>query len=197
MLIFNFGHYEFWEAYDPNNDFFGTQLVSFDGIERIIYVNEGVTSLDVKDDIYSAWKEWVKYQDNAKYAQAFTAIGGQPITNILFVGTTYFLENGWRIQPWPGEYVLTIDGNIFTREPGENPMVPVSGVSVSLSRSNLVDLIVAEPVLSGNLAITISNTSIQDIANNVWEEVINDKGTTARDQLGRKIATKTQDIALS
>jgi hypothetical protein len=204
MLLFNYGYYEFWEAYVPADDTYGGQKVTFDGTYRIIYVNEGETELDVQIDLYSNWKEWVQVRDHAKYAQAFTAIGGQPISDIQSVGITYFLENGWRIQPWPGDYILTIDGNLYTREAGENPIIPVSGVSTALTRSNLVDLIIAEPVLSGNVVITIpANTevtvtanSVIDIVDNVWDEVIDvPKSQTAREKL-RKVATKTQDLAL-
>jgi hypothetical protein len=202
MLLFNYGHYEFWEAYNPSNDTWGTQKVVFDGIYKIIYVSEGILTIDVQDDIYSAWKEWVQVSDNAKYIQALSAVGGDPITDTQFLGTTYFLENGWRLKPWDSDvpYILSIDGNIFTREPGQSPVLPAINASTSFNRSNLVDLLVAEPIISGNLEIgevTVNANSVADIANNVWEEVVNSKGTKAREQLGEKIATKTQDIALS
>jgi hypothetical protein len=192
MLLFNYGYYEFWELYDPANDFYGNQKVTFDGIYKIIYVNEGETDLNVQSDLYSNWKEWVQVRDNAKYEQAFTAIGGQPISDVQSVGITYFLENGWRIQPWPGNYVLTIDGNLYTREAGQNPIISVSGVSTSLTRSNLVDIIYA----ANTASVTLSNTEYSVIADNVWDEVIDvPKSQTAREKV-RKIATKSQDIAL-
>lgn len=197
MLLFNYGHYEFWEAYNPSNDTFGTQKVTFDGIHKIIYIAEGESTIDVQDDIYSAWKEWVQVADNAKYIQALSAVGGDPITDTQFLGTTYFLENGWRIRPYDADdpYLLAIDGNIFTREPGQSPVLPAMNSSVTFNRSNLVDLLV--PDTGSNTTVDVSANSVADIANNVWEEVVNAKGTKAREQLGEKIATKTQDIALS
>ena len=194
MLLFNFSYYEFWEAYDPVNDTYGSQKVVFDGANRIIKVNVGVTELDAQIDLYSNWKEWVKVRDHAKFSPAFTAVGGDPITATLALGTTYFLENGWRLKPWEGNYVLTVDGNLFTREEGANPVIPTTGVSVNFFRSNLVDLI--QPTLEGT-QVDVSNTAITNIADGVWDEVINTKGTTARDQLGTKIATKSQDLALA
>lgn len=194
MLLWNFGYYEFWQAYDPANDYYGPQKVTYDGATRTVYVNPPETELNVKIDLYSNWKEWVQVRDNAKYPPAFTAIGGDPITATLALGTTYFLENGWRLKPWEGNYVLTVDGNLFTREEGANPVIPTTGVSVNFFRSNLVDLI--EPTLEGS-QVDLSNTALTDLADAVWDEVINTKGTIARDQLGNKIATKTQDIALS
>ena len=198
MLLFNYGHYEFWEAYNPGNDTFGSQKVVFDGVYKIIYVSEGITSINVQEDIYSDWKEWVQVNDNAKYIQALSAVGGDPITDTQFLGTTYFLENGWRLKPWDSDvpYILSIDGNLFTREPGQNPSLPAINASVSFNRSNLVDLLVVDAG-SSNTTVNVSANSVADIANNVWEEVVNSKGTKAREQLGEKIATKTQDIALS
>ena len=200
MLLFNFNHWEFWEAYDPSSGYYGAQKVTFDGPNKLVRINEGVTSINVKEDIYSGWKEWkmVDHQSNAGYLQALTAIGGDPITDTAFVGTTYFLENGWRIQPWedPVGYVLTIDGNIYTREPGQAPANPVSGVSVNFVRSNLVDAIVGEAEFSGDSEVSITANSVADIANNVWEEIIDvPKSQKARDKM-RKMATKAQDIAL-
>lgn len=198
MLLFNFGYYEFWELYDPINEFFGNQKVVFDGVNKLILIAEGETNINVKVDIYSNWKEWVEVRNNAKYEQALTALGGDPITATAFVGTTYFLENGWRIQPYSTTtgYVLTVAGNLFTREEGGAPANPVSGVSVNLVRSNLVDAIVGEAEFSGNTTVSISSNSVSDIANNVWEEIVDtNKGQNARDKM-RKMSTKSQDIAL-
>ena len=198
MLVFNYGSYEFWELYDPNNGYFGNQKCVFDGPNKLIRIAEGETTINVKVDIYSNWKEWTEVRDNAKYLQALIALGGDPITDTEFVGSTYFLENGWRIQPYPSDagYVLTIAGNLYTREAGGAPANPVSGVSVNLVRSNLVDTVVGEAEFTGDSEVSVSANSVADIANNVWEEIIDtNKGQIARDKL-RKIATKTQDIAL-
>ena len=138
---------------------FGTQKVSWDGRNRIIYVNEGVTELDVKIDIYSAWKEWVlaspEYPTASTWKEAISAIGGEPLNDTLNVGSTFFLENGWRIQPFASKnpYILTVNGNIYTREAGGNPFLFAEGVSVNLTRSNIVDQVVATSSLSsGDLA---------------------------------------------
>tara|TARA_R110000772_G_scaffold107704_1_gene210295 strand:- start:14407 stop:15027 length:621 start_codon:yes stop_codon:yes gene_type:complete len=164
LLVFNYGEWSFWDAYDPANGIVGGQKVTFDGPNKLILVNYGETVIDVRTDIYSNWKEWSQLYDNSKYLEAITALGGDPITNIQFTGITYFLQNGWRIQPWIGEYVLTVDGNMYTVEIGGAPVNPTDGVSVSLVRSNLVDLYVPET------NATISNTDIASIAANVWSQ---------------------------
>lgn len=142
--------------------------VTFDGVNKIINVVNSETDLDVKEDIYSEWKIWVTTSDNAKFEQAMSAIGGDPITGTTALGTTYFLENGWRIQPWTGNYVLTISGNIFTREEGQNPALPASGVTVSLTRSNLVDQV----TVSGSTGPTAA-----EIADAVWDETLAEHNT--------------------
>lgn len=186
-----------WAAFGANWNLY--QKVAFDGANRIIYVNEGVTEIDVQEDIYSAWKDWlVSDSDNTRFLQALTALGGDPITDTSSVGITYFLENGWRIQPRPSTdpYVLTVNGNIFTREPNQNPFLFAEGVSVSLTRSNLVDLIRVEA-----LGVNITEQDIAAIAatsaNSVWNALLADyvSGGTTGQKLG-KIATKVQDIAL-
>jgi hypothetical protein len=193
-IIFNYGNWWNWEDY-PN------QKAVFDGPNKIIYISEGVTELDVQEDLYSAWKEWKINSQEAPgsrgataYLRAFTAIGGDPISGDQNVGITYFLENGWRIQPFASKnpYVLTVNGNLYTRETGENPFKFAEGVSVSLTRSNIVDIIRVEA-----LGVNITEQDIAAIADQVWDEALTDHtsdGTTGK-KLG-KIATKVQDIAL-
>lgn len=154
ILIFNYGYHEFWEPYDPTYETgpgapaFGPQKVTFDGANRLIIVNTNEIDISVGEDIYSNWKEWVEVRDNSKFLFAITAIGGDPITDVANVGITYFLENGWRVQPLAGDYILTIDGNIYTREPGDDPVNAAvvgineeSNITVNLTRSNLVDIV--------------------------------------------------------
>ena len=167
FIHFHYGSWWNWEDH-PN------QKVSFDGESRIIYVNEGVETLDVKIDLYSGWKEWVRKSQQgpraSAYYQAFSVVGGEDITNELSVGATFFLENGWRIQPFARSglaYTLNINGNLFTREVGENPFLIAQGVSVSLVRSNIVDLIRVE-----SLSANITDADREAIAAEVWDTII-------------------------
>jgi hypothetical protein len=153
-----YGNWQFWQDYPD-------QKVVFDGPNKTIYVAAEVTELDVKVDLYSAWKEWIvssqEYPHPLAYLPAFTAVGGDPITNTTNLGVTYFLENGWRIQPAPSDtnYVLTVTGNIYTREAGGNPFLFAAGVSVSLVRSNIVEQV----NVGGG-----SGASAAEIASAVW-----------------------------
>jgi hypothetical protein len=87
--VFNYGHWDLWQLY---------QKVTFDGANRIIRVNPGVTELDIKSDIYSDWKEWVRASsDNAVWLPAIRTIGGDPTVEGQFAGDIYFLINGWKL----------------------------------------------------------------------------------------------------
>jgi len=158
---FNYGT---WWQWDPNQ--FPNQKVTFSAFEKIIYVNEGVTELDVKIDIYSAWKEWYLTSPEYPYASAsetaISAIGGEPLNDTLNVGSTFFLENGWRIQPFPQPeaYLLTVNGNLYTREAGGNPFLFASGANIIITRSNLVDQLVA--------STSITESDYAAIAERVW-----------------------------
>jgi len=135
MLAFNYGFWEFWQNYP--------QKVTFDGANKRILINYGVTSIDVQIDLYSNWKEWVQYRDNSQYPQAFSKTGGTT-TPIGSIGGTYFLLNGWKIKPWQGNYTLDIDGNMFSID-GSDPFVDAEGttfkVTIRQRVSNIVDVV--------------------------------------------------------
>ena len=138
-----------------NNEFTYWQLfhkVTFDGPNKLIIINEGVTEIDAKTDIYSAWKEWilqlglVEHQDNPAYLEAISAIGGEP-TPTGEIGTTLFLENDWKIKPSPGSYRLIISGNLFASD-GSDPYVDAdvipgepNNIRIQSNTSNIIDLV--------------------------------------------------------
>ena len=87
--IFNYNNWKLWTLYHK---------VTFDGANRIIYVNPDVTELDIKIDIYSDWKEWVSASsDNAVWAPAIRTIGGDPTVAGQYAGDIYFLINNWKL----------------------------------------------------------------------------------------------------
>lgn len=85
----NYGFWDLWTLYHK---------VTFDGENRIIRVNEGVTELDIKSDVYSDWKEWVKSMpDNAAWLPAIRTIGGDNTVAGQRAGDIYFLINNWKL----------------------------------------------------------------------------------------------------
>jgi len=88
-IHFNYGNYALWELYHK---------VTFDGLNKHILVNSDVTELDIKEDVYSAWKEWVSsFNDNAKWDPAIRSTGGDPTVGSSFSGDIYFLINDWKL----------------------------------------------------------------------------------------------------
>jgi hypothetical protein len=182
-----------WNWLPDDEGGFPNQKVAFDGRYKIIYVNEGVTVLNVKDDIYSAWKEWTlespEYPAAIGWKRAISAIGGEPLNDTLNVGSTFFLENNWRIQPQSSKtpYILTVNGNIYTREAGGNPFLFAQGASINLTRSNLVDQLVA--------SASISEEDYNNIANKVWEysQSIN-TGSNSYGALAKGIDSDLSDV---
>ena len=213
-VAFNYGNWQFWGPYDPANGYLGEQKVTFDGPNKIIIVNEGVTELDFRVDVYSAWKEWIldPTQVNAKWEEAVSAVGGDPLPGNRLLGTTYFLENGWRMRTWEGDHELTVTGNAFTRE-GDSLFVSTLNpwtITINLNTSTIVETILPETSLTaGDISsiaaavwaeqISGTDTAVDlllAIPDNVWDEIIDvDKNYTAREKL-KRIATKIQDIAL-
>ncbi len=131
MSLIWFAHSDYWDLYHD---------VTFDGPNRIIYINEGVTEITVKSSIYSAWKEWASLRDYTKYVPAIRSVGGDSISETAVLGDTYFLINGWRIQPWVGNYRLNVYGNLYTEE-GDSPFIPAARDANILINATVSDLV--------------------------------------------------------
>ena len=152
-----YNYWDYWNLYHK---------VTFDGPNKIIWVNPGVTELNVKEDIYSDWKEWMLGHDSvvtAWFLEASESIGGQPLPGSRFVGSTFFLVNGWRIKPYSGSYTLVVNGNLYTIE-GDSPYLDADGYLNNIRIESTVSTLV-ETV--GVLNID-SATSLANIANEVW-----------------------------
>jgi len=105
-------YYGFWDYWNLRHK------VTFDGINKLILINEGETEIDVQTDIYSDWKEWVLLENNLKYLPIMNTVGGEPTIAGQRLDVTYFLINGWKLKPYPGSYDLNIIGNIFDADGG-------------------------------------------------------------------------------
>jgi hypothetical protein len=84
-----------WMAFAEDWD--NNHKVVFDGANKWIIVYPDISSIDIKSDVYSAWKEWTQIRDNAKFLPAIRTIGGDPTTGSQRAGDIYFLINGWKL----------------------------------------------------------------------------------------------------
>jgi hypothetical protein len=181
-----YNHWNLWNLYHK---------VTFDGINRLIIINYGETDINVETDIYSNWKEWQLLEDYAKYLPALSVIGGEPIGGGQFVAPTFFLENGWRIRPWEGSHLLTIDGNLYTREEGESPVIPTIdpwSVTTTFVRSAVVYQ-VEVPVYITSSFSSGSSATPEQIAAAVWN--YNTSQSFAQNTFGSYVTTKLLTVA--
>lgn len=128
-----YGFWDYWQLYHK---------VTFDGINRWILINDGVTDINVQTEIYSDWKEWVLLEDHLKYFPPLNTVGGEPTIGAERLDVTYFLINGWKIKPYPGSYTLNLIGNIFD----------VNGGSIKVDAD-------IDPLFPNNITIN-TNTSV-------------------------------------
>ena len=96
--------------------------VTFDGPNKLIYIVDEITEIDVKRDIYSAWKEWVLVGGhiNSKFQPAIRGTGGDPLGGGTFLDGYFFLINGWKLVP-PKDNLTTdinIVGNLYDEAGG-------------------------------------------------------------------------------
>lgn len=135
---------------------------TFDGASKLFVCGTGLTVLNVTQ-LYSAWKEWVRSGAGIGYFPAFEAIGGQSLPGGLFAGQTYFLTNGWKIQPQPISHKLTIVGNLYTDDGAPVTVaVPNATVEVVLNTSAQ-----AQGIQTSGTSIDY-NTLAQAIAQATW-----------------------------
>jgi hypothetical protein len=100
-------------------------VICFDGVNKHILVeydvDEASVVLDIID-VYSAWKRWVRTDDNGKFLQAFYSTGGEPQGGNEYAGRSVYMLNGWTFAPETTVQLssLVINGNLFP-EPETNP----------------------------------------------------------------------------
>ena len=163
--------------------------VEFDGVNLLIKVNQGVTTLDIQTDIYSDWKEWFQEGDNSKFLPALRTIGGDPTVQEKVVAPYFFLMNGWKIKPASWTHTLNLVGNLFVDDPetyGSNIVVPPDGpYTVLINMSTTSD---ASKIISGS---GVTQQDKIDIADLVEEK----SGSEIKNQL-TDVQSQTMNIEL-
>jgi len=107
--------------------------LTFDGTNKIIQF--GITDTAVTAaQIYSRWKDWVATSSNAKFPQAFTTVGGDPLGNSVFITPYFFLTNGWKLRPYARDHTLTISDNLLTDDNSSPFSFPPGGFSIEVVR---------------------------------------------------------------
>lgn len=138
---------------------------SFDGDNLVITLDPvvgGSLSVDVQNDLYEPWKEWMKLSDNSKYPQAFRSDGGAPLSGIINQGSYFFLNNtdGWRIKPAENDGTYTLVGNLALEDTELPAFVATTGAFT-------VAIIGLQPVTQG-----VTPSMASQLEFNVFQNVV-------------------------
>lgn len=172
LSSYNFGFWDEW---------LNPQKVTFDGDKKLIIINYGFVDIDVKIDIYSNWKEWVKIRDNLKFQTAIRSVGGDPINEEQgrYLGSTFFLTNGWKMRTWEADHKLSVVGNLYADQSniyGTNLFVPTQdphNIEIILTVSNITEVTKPTVIVSG-----IEIPTAQEISTAVWNTPVIGNSTT-------------------
>jgi hypothetical protein len=139
--------------------------VIFDGINRLIIIDPNESSISVKNDIYSSWKEWTRLRDNTKFLPAIRTTGGDPVGGGQSTGDVYFLINNWRVFV---SSAAEINGVLYS---DDFPTPFITDPSANIVRSTV-----------SNLAQSLGFTGTIDadneqIAGAVWDYLMTDANT--------------------
>ena len=136
--------YAFWDYWDLY------QKVTFDGINKTITVNDGVTSLNIRTELYSAWIKWLEVETNTGYLFAMRYTGLDIIPG-GYTGDTYFLINGWKLYIDLSEVAVT--GVLFSDDYTTAYYTPAGKAQYPAVVASLVSTIgVSTNIVTGDLS---------------------------------------------
>ena len=100
------------------------EKTSFNSVTRIISIIGVEPEIQVKRDIYSASKRYLRLANNSGIGQICRVIGGDITTGVFKAGDIYFLVNGWKLEIDPT--VTQVTGSLFSDD-FDTPLVNASG----------------------------------------------------------------------
>ena len=125
------------------------EKVSFNGVTKRITVNSGVTSLSIRNDVYSAWIRWLEREDNARFLQAIRFSGADPIPGGE-TGVTFFLTNGWKLVYDPN--TVAINGVLYSDNfatpywsAADQPILPATVAALVNSAVSVQNVVTGDP----------------------------------------------------
>ncbi len=172
LLPLFYNQWDYWGLYNK---------VTFDGDRKRIIINDEVTDIDVKRDIYSAWKEWVLVGGhlNAKYLAAIRGTGGDPLGGGTFLDGYFFLINGWKLEP-PNDLLtadINIVGNLYDEAGGNifaspDPETRLIRSTVSSRATRTITEVTASIAYPAGTVITASLAPGQTVATASYVEYL-------------------------
>jgi len=131
---------------------------TFDGANLHITL-PNIGAFDTQTEIYSAWKEWLRQSDNAKYPPAFDTTGGDSVGAGQEVAPYFFCRNdlGWRIKMPEANGEIVVAGNLFPRDPNQSLFEQTVGFDAFLRLEVSTRAIVVE--------VGQKNVPVEDLTN--------------------------------
>jgi hypothetical protein len=167
--------------------------VTFDGANSLIIINDNEPTINIKQDIYSDWKEWALKRDHLKFFPALRTVGGDPTVAGKFLGATFFTINDWQILI---KESTDFTGNIFS-DNFAKPFSTNEGIKLATSEvSNLIDIVQISPgdLLSAGVASSGQITEQTTILQNDFTSL---SGTLPTDVVNTLNSTTYDGIAFS
>lgn len=155
------------------------EKVIFDGLSKTITVKPGVTEIDVQKDLYMAWMDWVRLENNAQWVRAFRASGREPTNESAtqFTPSYYFLLNGWAIVGNTGENI-SIQTNLY---PDPDGTTTTASMFVTSNDTNIFNRQSDAPVVASDLEKALAYGGVIYIDTNATESgQAHPYGTTAK-----------------
>lgn len=103
---------------------------TFDGVNLIVTLPPGQTSVSVETDLYSAWKRFMLADKlNMRFPTAFRTIAGDALPGSLEAAPYFFLNNlaGWRIRPPEENITISFIGNLVPEDETLAMVIPTIG----------------------------------------------------------------------
>ena len=143
---------------------------TFDGPNKRITCGNGVVSFSA-GEVYSRWKQWTADGDHAKYVEAFGgSVGGESLGGGVYVGSYYFIKNGWVIRPHEANHTLVVSGNLY-------PVPDTASIFTSTVGSYTILVSMRTSSLTQQVVSSTGGASAADVADAVWGEDISTYGS--------------------
>lgn len=170
--------------------------IDFNGETLTVTLDSGVTEVDVVNDLYAQWKEWLLADpNNRKYPQTFSSDGGNPLTSIINQGSYIFLQNqlGWRIKPPEEDITVFLTGNLAVSDISLGSILPTTGAFTAA-------ILGLQPITQGvtpAMADQLAYTSFQGVVCIDQTGGVAGTGSVGSDKVGtRRAPSNNTDDAL-
>ena len=158
--------------------------ITFNGPSKTITLSAGQTTVPVAE-MYSRWKDWVMLSDNAKYLDAFRAVGGDPLGGGVYATVNVFIRNdyGWRIKPPEQNIDIALVGNLYPEDPNLPWRAPTTGAYHTSINTNLsMNLVEFDSGGGGGGTVMVD---AEEIADAVWNRAMSQHTTAGT--FGRRL----------